>query len=68
MNLFYSLFLTAVFFIEHKVIAAIMKMNGMKGALKRVSPWMASTSESEPPIIIIKGKKACLYARFLSSR
>lgn len=29
-----------------------MKMNGMKGALKRVSPCMASTSASDPAMMM----------------
>lgn len=32
--------------------AARMKMNGMKGALKRVSPCTASTSASDPAMMM----------------
>ena len=60
-SLYAMFFLCSLFKSDCNMIAAIMKMNGMKGALNLVSPWMASTSESDPPITIINGMNACLY-------
>ena len=41
-----------------KKLAASMKMKGMKGALKRVSPWMSNARASDAATMMNTGRKA----------
>lgn len=43
-----------------------MNINGIKGALNLVSPWMANTSDIDPPITIISGIKAFRYSLYFN--